>query len=129
MSIIALYALQAGLGLMILIAGTTKILDADVMAQAFDLLGLGWPAQVLVGGIEVTAGLFLLLPRAGVVGAAMLAGLLCLAAGGVIGQTATSGQGFSAATLTVSQSSQPSLCMGQCRPASATLGARRSWDI
>src|SRR5688500_17370681 len=111
MSIIALYALQAGLGLMILAAGAAKVLAADVMSQAFDLLGLGYPAQLLVGGIEVTAGLFLLLPRAGVVGAAMLAGLLCLAAGGVIGQTATSGQGFSAAALTVSQTSQPALCM------------------
>ena len=129
MSIIALYALQVGLGLMILIAGAGKVLDADVMAQAFDLLGLGWPAQALVGGIEVTAGLFLLLPRAGVVGGAMLAGLLTLAAGGVIGQTATSGQGVSATALTVSQTSQPALCMGQCRPASAALGAKRTWDI
>jgi hypothetical protein len=129
MSIVALYALQAGLGLMILAAGAAKVLDADVMAQAFDLLGLGWPAQALIGGIEVAAGLFLLLPRAGVVGGAMLAGLLTLAAGGVIGQTATAGQGAPATAMTVSQTSQPSLCMGQCRPATSALGAKRSWDI
>jgi hypothetical protein len=130
MTTIALFALQAGLGLMILSAGAAKILDLGVMAQAFDLLGLGWPAKLLVGGVEATAGLCLLLPRAGVVGAALLAGMLTLAAGGVIGQTA-SGQSVTgtAAAMTVSQNAEPVLCMGQCRPAPAALAAKRSWDI
>ena len=127
MPIIAIYALQAGLGLMILSAGAAKIMGLDVMQQAFSLLGLGWPACVAVGLLEVTAGLCLLLPRAGVMGAALLAGMLSFAVGGTIGQVATD-EGPAGIRLTVSQSAQPSLCMGQCRPAN-TIGAKRSWDI
>jgi uncharacterized membrane protein YphA (DoxX/SURF4 family) len=127
MPTIALYALQAGLGLMILAAGAAKVMGVDAMEQAFALLGLGWPACVAVGLLEVTAGLCLLLPRAGVMGAALLAGMLSFAIGGTIGQAA-SDEGLTGVRMTVSQTVQPSLCMGQCRPA-ATIGAKRSWDI
>jgi uncharacterized membrane protein YphA (DoxX/SURF4 family) len=127
MTTISLYALQAGLGLMILAAGTAKILGLDAMEQAFALLGLGWPACVVVGALEVTAGLCLLLPRAGVMGAALLAALMSFAVGGTIGQAASE-EGLTGVPMTVSQTVQPSLCMGQCRPAH-TIGAKRSWDI
>jgi uncharacterized membrane protein YphA (DoxX/SURF4 family) len=127
MTTIALYALQAGLGLMILSAGAAKIMGLDAMMQAFTLLGLGWPACVAVGLLEVTAGLCLLLPRAGVMGAALLAGMLSFGIGGTIGQAA-SDEGLTGIRMTVSQTAQPSLCMGQCRPAH-TIGAKRTWDI
>lgn len=131
MPAIALYGLQAGLGLVVLSAGLAKLAGLDGIVQAFELLGLGGSARLTVGAIEVAAGLCLLLPRAGLVGALLLAGMVTLAAGGAIGQTLASAPHGAAGVsrLTVSQNSQPALCIRQCRPIQATFGAGRSWDI
>ena len=59
---IALWILQAGAAAMFLMAGASKLLGAAVMVQLFDAIGIGQWFRYLTGGIEVVAGLSLLVP-------------------------------------------------------------------
>ncbi len=88
MNTIAIYAVQASMGLLAVAAGTAKLLGADIMVDAFDLLGLGAPVRLTAGTVEMIGGLCLLLPRAGAIGALLLAAVVAGTIGLTIGQIA-----------------------------------------
>jgi putative oxidoreductase len=67
------YALQIVAGGLFVAAGAAKLAGADIMVQEFDLVGLGQSARILVGLIEIIGGLCLVVPRAGVLGATLVA--------------------------------------------------------
>src|SRR5262245_62441102 len=83
MNSIALYGVQALLGITACAAGIAKLAGADVMVDSLAMIGLGHGFRVMAGSIELVAGLVLLVPRAGVVGA----GLLVCVMVGTIGMT------------------------------------------
>ena len=88
MNTIAIYAVQASMGLLAVAAGTAKLCGADIMVDAFDLLGLGAPVRMTAGTIEMIGGLCLMLPRAGAIGALLLAAVVAGTIGLTIGQIA-----------------------------------------
>jgi uncharacterized membrane protein YphA (DoxX/SURF4 family) len=67
------YALQILAAGLFVAAGAAKLAGADIMVQEFDLVGLGQSARILVGLIEIIGGLCLVVPRAGVLGATLVA--------------------------------------------------------
>jgi hypothetical protein len=69
---LALYGLQALVGLVAVLAGYAALSGASSVAQMFDVIGLGHGARAVFGLIEIAAGLFLMFPRSGLVGAALL---------------------------------------------------------
>ena len=85
---IAIYGMQAAMGLTALAAGVAKIAGADFMVDAFDALGLGASFRLLAGAVEVMGGLCLLMPKAGLLGAVMLGSVVVGAAGLTVGQVA-----------------------------------------
>ncbi len=89
MNTIAIYGLQASMGLLAVAAGTAKLCGVDVMVDAFDVLGLGAPIRMTAGMVEVIGGLCLLLPRAGAVGALLVAAVVVGSAGLTLGQIAS----------------------------------------
>ena len=88
MNAIAIYGVQAAMGLAGLAAGVAKLAGADIMVEAFDMLGLGTSFRLLAGAVEVLGGLCLLTPKAGVIGAVLLASVVVGTAGVTIGQVA-----------------------------------------
>jgi len=70
---IALWLLQAGAAAMFLMAGASKLLGAAAMVQMFDAVGIGQWFRYLTGGIEVVAGLSLLVPSLAFFAALVLA--------------------------------------------------------
>ena len=89
MNTIAIYGVQAAMGLVGLAAGVAKLAGADLMVEAFDMLGLGSSFRLIAGSVEVLGGLCLLMPKAGVIGALMLASVVVGTAGVTIGQVAS----------------------------------------
>lgn len=89
---IAIYTVQATMGLLAVAAGAAKLCGADVMVDAFDLLGLGASIRMTAGMVEVIGGLCLLLPRAGAVGAVLVAAVVVASAGLSIGHLAGQAQ-------------------------------------
>ena len=73
MKTIALYGLQMLAGLVALAAGYAKLTGMEFMAAPFAMIGLGNTFLVIAGIVEIVAGLCLLYPRSGVVGAVLLA--------------------------------------------------------
>jgi uncharacterized membrane protein YphA (DoxX/SURF4 family) len=73
MKTIALYGLQALVGVVALAAGYAKLTGMDFMVEPFAMLGIGKGVLMAVGAVEILAGLCLLFPRAGVAGALLLA--------------------------------------------------------
>jgi uncharacterized membrane protein YphA (DoxX/SURF4 family) len=67
------YALQILAAGLFVAAGAAKLAGADIMVQEFDLVGLDQSARILVGSIEIIGGLCLVVPRAGVLGATLVA--------------------------------------------------------
>ena len=94
MTIIALYAFQVFIGILFLAAGYAKLAGMEFMLERFAMVGLGKSAVMVVGCLEIVAGVFLLFPRAGPVGA-VLVGALMLGTVGTIATYATS-HGFDA---------------------------------
>jgi hypothetical protein len=89
MKTVAIYGLQAAMGVLAMAAGVAKLAGADVMVDAFEVLGLGSSARMMAGSIELLGGLCLLLPQAGVAGALLLASVVVGSAGMTIGQVAS----------------------------------------
>jgi uncharacterized membrane protein YphA (DoxX/SURF4 family) len=98
MNTIAIYSMQATMGVLAVAAGAAKLAGADVMVDAFDMLGLGASIRMTAGMVEVIGGLCLLLPRAGVAGALMLAAVMIGSAGLAVGHIASGVISASAAT-------------------------------
>ena len=100
MKTIALYGLQMLVGLVALAAGYAKLTGMGFMAEPFAMIGLGKSFLMIAGTVEILAGLCLLFPRSGVVGAVLLATVMFGTMGASLG-TVISQRG-DAAHLTVS---------------------------
>ena len=85
MKTIALYGLQMIVGLVALAAGYAKLTGMGFVAEPFAMIGLGKTFLILAGTAEVLAGLCLLFPRSGVVGALLLATVMVGTMGASVG--------------------------------------------
>jgi putative oxidoreductase len=78
---IALWALQALLALMFAMAGLAKIFGDPAMVEMFATIGIGQWFRYVVGGLEISGAVGVLIPRLS--GLAAL-GLVCLMAGAIL---------------------------------------------
>lgn len=101
MKTIALYGLQMLVGLVALAAGYAKLTGMGFMAEPFAMIGLGNTFLMIAGTVEILAGLCLLFPRTGVVGAVLMASVMVGTMGASLG-TAISHRN-DASQMTVSQ--------------------------
>ena len=85
MKTITLYGLQMLVGLVALAAGFAKLTGMPFIADAFATIGLGQTFLVLAGSAEILAGLCLLFPRSGVVGALLLTSVMLGTFGATVG--------------------------------------------
>ena len=85
MKTIALYGLQMLVGLVALAAGYAKLTGMGFIAEPFAMIGLGKTFLMLAGAAEILAGLCLLFPRSGVVGALLLATVMVGTMGASVG--------------------------------------------
>src|SRR3954468_22016958 len=92
MKTIALYGLQMLVGLVALAAGYAKLTGMGFMAEPFAVIGLGKSFLMVAGVVEILAGLCLLFPRSGMVGAVLLATVMVGTMGASVG-TAISHRG------------------------------------
>jgi hypothetical protein len=85
MKTISLYGLQALVGLVALAAGYAKLTGMGFMAEPFAMIGLGQTFLTVAGVVEIFAGLCLLFPRSGVVGAVLMATVMVGTMGASLG--------------------------------------------
>jgi uncharacterized membrane protein YphA (DoxX/SURF4 family) len=86
---IAIYGVQVVLGVVALASGYAKISGMDLMVHHFEMLGLGQGFRLVAGSAEIIAGLCLLMPRGGILGAVLLATVMVGALGVTIGHVAS----------------------------------------
>jgi uncharacterized membrane protein YphA (DoxX/SURF4 family) len=86
---ISIYAVQVLLGVIAIAAGYAKITGAGLMVQQFQTLGLGQGFLTVAGSAEIIAGLCLLMPRGGILGAVLLTCVMVGALGVTIGHVAS----------------------------------------
>ena len=106
MKTIGIYVLQALAGAAALAAGCASIAGADLMVRQFDAMGLGPSFRLLAASIELVAGLTLIIPRAGALGAVVLVCLMVATAGATVGHLATLRPVTERASLPVSHTYQ-----------------------
>lgn len=124
---IALYGLQALVGVVALAAGYAKLTGMGFMVEPFAAVGLGKGALMIAGTVEVLAGLCLLFPRAGVFGAVLLACVMVGTIGASLG-TAISHRGGD--QFTVSQTFRTNVQQnagGMVKP--IMIKKSQGWDI
>lgn len=85
MKTIALYGLQMLVGLVALAAGYAKLTGMGFMAEPFAMIGLGNTFLTIAGTVEILAGLCLLFPRSGVIGAVLMATVMVGTMGASLG--------------------------------------------
>ena len=85
MKTIALYGLQMLVGLVALAAGYAKLTGMGFMAEPFAMIGLGNTFLTIAGSVEILAGLCLLFPRSGVIGAVLMATVMVGTMGASLG--------------------------------------------
>jgi len=126
MKTIALYGLQMLVGLVALAAGYAKLTGMGFMAEPFAMIGLGNTFLTIAGTVEILAGLCLLFPSSGVVGALLLATVMVGTMGATVG-TAISQRG-EAQQLTVSQTFRTTVQADQMiKP--VVFKKSQGWDI
>jgi hypothetical protein len=76
MKAIAFYAVQVLAGVAACAAGYAKLAGMGVMVQPLEMMGLGQGFRMAAGSLEIIAGLCLLFPRSGMIGAVLLASLM-----------------------------------------------------
>ena len=86
---VSIYAAQILLGVVAIAAGYAKLTGAGVMVQQFQAIGLGQGFLMVAGTAEIAAGLCLLSPRGGILGAVLLACVMVGALGVTIGHVAS----------------------------------------
>ena len=86
---ISIYAAQITLGVIAIAAGYAKLIGTGLMVHQFQALGLGQDFLTVAGMAEIAAGLCLLLPRGGILGAVLLACVMVGALGITIGHVAS----------------------------------------
>jgi len=91
MTIIALYSFQALIGILFLAAGSAKLAGMEFMSEPFALIGLGRSVLILAGSVEIVAGICLLFPRAGALGAVLVTILMVGTAGVIAAYAVTHG--------------------------------------
>ena len=69
---ISIYAAQVLLGVIAIAAGYAKLTGSGLMVHQFQAIGLGTGFLMVAGTAEIAAGLCLLLPRGGILGAVLL---------------------------------------------------------
>jgi uncharacterized membrane protein YphA (DoxX/SURF4 family) len=125
MKTITLYGLQMLVGLVALAAGYAKLTGMDFMAAPFAMIGLGNTFLLVAGIVEIVAGLCLLYPRSGVVGAVLLATVMVGTMGASLGHM-ISHRG-EATQMTVSHTFRTSAPDHMVRPVVIKKG--EGWDI
>jgi len=126
---VSIYAAQVLLGAIAIAAGAAKLSGTGVLVHQFQLLGIGQVFLTIAGTVEIAAGLCLLLPRGGILGAVLLAGVMIGALGITLGHVASAvAQPQPAASLTSTgfqsmQSSRPDGGMIQI------IRPRTEWDV
>ncbi len=127
MKTITLYGLQMLVGLVALAAGYAKLTGLGFIAEPFAMIGLGKTFLMLAGAAEILAGLCLLFPRAGVVGALLLTSVMVGTMGASLGH-AISSRG-AADQFTVSQTFRTAVqADAMVRPA-VVIKKSQGWDI
>jgi uncharacterized membrane protein YphA (DoxX/SURF4 family) len=86
---ISIYAAQVLLGVIALATGYAKVTGTGMMVQQFHALGIGPGFLFVAGCAEIVAGLCLLLPRGGILGAMLLTSVMVGALGVTIGHMAS----------------------------------------
>src|SRR5947208_16754265 len=127
MKTMALYGLQMLVGLVALAAGYAKLTGMGFMAEPFAMIGLGNTFLTIAGTVEILAGLCLLFPRSGVVGAVLLATVMIGTMGASLG-TVISHRG-EAAPLIVSQTFRTAVGQGSGMVKSVIIKKSQGWDI
>ena len=125
MKTITLYGLQALVGLVALAAGYAKLTGMSFMAEPFAMIGLGQTFLTLAGAAEILAGLCLLFPRSGVIGAVLMATVMVGTMGASLGHV-ISHRG-DATQMTVSHTFRASAPDQMVRPVVIKKG--EGWDI
>lgn len=125
MKTITLYGLQMLVGLVALAAGYAKLTGMGFMAEPFAMIGLGKTFLLCAGVAEILAGLCLLFPRSGVIGAVLMATVMVGTAGASLG-TAISHRN-DAPQMTVSHTFRTSAPDQMVRP--VVIKKNEGWDI
>lgn len=125
MKTITLYGLQILVGLVALAAGYAKLSGMAFMAEPFATIGLGDTFLMIAGTAEILAGLCLLFPRSGVVGALLLVTVMVGTAGASLG-TMISHRG-DATQMTVSHAFRTAVQDEMVKP--AVIKKSQGWDI
>jgi len=112
-------------GLVALAAGYAKLTGMDFVAEPFAMIGLGQTFLTAAGVAEVLAGLCLLFPRSGVVGAVLLATVMVGTMGASLGHV-ISHRG-DASQMTASHTFRASAPDHMVRPVAIKKG--QGWDI
>ncbi|NWG25604.1 MAG: hypothetical protein HXY30_14530 [Pseudorhodoplanes sp.] len=115
MTTIAIYLVQAVLGLTVMIFGASSLLGAEIMVRSFELVGIGGSLRLAIGVAEIAAGLCLLFPRGGIMGSAVLACVMVGTLGVSIGHIAS--RPIGAAGIGAPKAAAVSLYLGDRRPA------------
>jgi hypothetical protein len=127
MKTITLYGLQMLVGLVALAAGYAKLTGMGFIAEPFAMIGLGKTFLMLAGVAEILAGLCLLFPRSGVVGALLLTSVMVGTMGASLGHVISSRGNTDA--LTVSQTFRTAVqADAMVRPA-VVIKKSQGWDI
>jgi uncharacterized membrane protein YphA (DoxX/SURF4 family) len=124
----SIYAAQILLGVIAMAAGYAKLAGTGLMVQQFQMLGIGQSFLTIAGAAEIVAGLCLLLPRGGILGAVLLAGVMVGALGVTLGHVASAvaqprpAHAFTSTGFTSHQSADQGALTQIVRP-------RAEWDI
>jgi uncharacterized membrane protein len=124
MKTIALYGLQMIVGLVALAAGYAKLTGMGFMVEPFAMIGLGTTFLLAAGTVEILAGLCLLFPRSGVVGAMLLATVMVGTMGASLG-TVISHRGDT--QMTASHTLQTAARDSMVKP--IVIKKSQGWDI
>ena len=120
---ISIYAAQILLGMVAIAAGYAKLTGTGMMVQQFQTIGLGQGFLMMAGTAEVAAGLCLLSPRGGILGALLLASVMVGALGITIGHVAS-------ATAAPAPSFTNTSYQASHQPATMQIFRQRTeWDI
>ena len=124
MKTIALYGLQILVGFVALAAGYAKLTGMGFVAEPFAMIGLGKTFLMLAGTAEVLAGVCLLFPRSGVVGALLLATVMVGTMGASLGHAISHRGDETAASQTVRTAVQ-----GDVMVKPVVIKKSQGWDI
>ena len=126
---ISIYAAQILLGVIAIAAGYAKLSGTGLVVQQFQMLGIGQVFLTIAGTVEIAAGLCLLWPRGGILGAVLLAGVMVGALGLTLGHVASAvAQPVPAASLTAT--GLQSFQSGRNNQGNIQIiRARTEWDI